>query len=389
MLEPATMALAAWLLSAAALPARGAGMNEKTEPGGWIWISGYSYQRADLPQRYQVVDWRGRSTILALPKPGPLSPDGRRIAWGERDKDGLRVFMAELASAPALELQGAPRRIFAIELPPQGMRLDSYVSALGWSPDGQYLSLSVRDTRAGDVYLHRLADRQGNILEIECGADEKRQWSPDGRRYACGLRSKLLLFEPKTGGRAERFAAKDPSDFLSDLAWSPDSATIAFLHGRMAKGPEGGPATHSLETVSIESGKANVVIGDVEAVAGKDWTPGEVRWSPDGKAISFSTRGALFETDAVSHRTIKLLDASRVRTVKKGEFAVLDCPRWSLDGRALVFLSSIASKLSESSPESESALFLYDRRSKSVRKLLDHPAGYTFEVLPRPAPSTR
>jgi len=293
-------------------------------------------------------------------------------------------MQADLRSGVAPTVQGEPRQIFGIDLPTQGMHLDSYVSALAWSPNSVYLALSVRDTRVGDTYTHRLADRHGKVVEIECGAGDDGQWSPNGSRYACGLKNgKLVIFEPPTGGRVERFTAADATDFLSNIHWSPDGTAIALFHGRMAKGPEGGPASRSLVTIDVNSGKESVLIPDIDAVVGKRWTPGDIQWSPNGKLISFSTREELFLLDVMTRRVKKLVVTNQIERVKEQELALMDCPRWSLDGEALVFQFHIGERFTDEGHIHDRALYVYDLRSQKARKLLDKPMGWCLEILPR------
>lgn len=383
------IALAALVVLAAPSAVVNAGVaSTGADPRGWIWIADYNYQRTDLTPRYQVVDFDGRHTSEErLPKPGPLSPDGRRIAWAVRDTHGLRVMQANYRPG---EVKGEAQQLFSVELPPRGMRLDSYVSALAWAPQGTYLAFSIRDTRAGDTYLHRLADRQGKVWEIECSAGDEGQWSMDGTRYACGLKNgKVVIFDPAAGGRAERFSAPDPTDFFNDIHWSPDGSAIAFFHGHMAKGPEGGPPRRSLETIDVKTGKNTVLISDVDAVVGEKWTPSQLQWSPNGKLISFASREQLFVFNVQTRDVRKAVTAAQIDRAGENEIALMDCPRWSLDSTALAFQIHVGERFTKESVIRNRALFAYDLGSKKVRKLIDEPAGWCLDVSPRAPPTTR
>lgn len=150
---------------------------------------------------------------------GVLSPDGRWLAWVERDR--VRVQPVE----------GGPVRVMGT-----GART---VRDLTWLPDSRRLAVRERtfDRRRQDwfVYDRTTADRSP-LWPVRAGADpdpadlDHLAWSPDGRRVAAVEPSGAgaRVWELDADGRPVRVVAEGPG--LSFPAWHPDGR-LACLGG--------------------------------------------------------------------------------------------------------------------------------------------------------------
>ncbi len=99
-------------------------------------------------------------------------------------------------------------------------------------------------------------------------------WSPDGRRIAYYVESShgaIWVADLASAAQSKLF---DSGLTRTLLDWSPDGKEIAFVRG---VGNELG-----IDALEVES-------GTVRRVLGGELSPGEPRWSPDGKKLLFST----------------------------------------------------------------------------------------------------
>ena len=116
-------------------------------------------------------------------------------------------------------------------------------------------------------------------------------WSPDGKQIAFVTKRgadpdrtenwDVYLIEPKSGAK-ERQRTTSPEadchpDWESPPDWSPDSKTIAYLHGADPKKIE--YATHALAIIPASGGEAKVLTADLDRNVSKP------RWAPDSKSI--------------------------------------------------------------------------------------------------------
>jgi tricorn protease len=95
---------------------------------------------------------------------GIPSPDGRRIAWSDKDH---RLWIHELASRQSTPVATTPRQA---------------VDDLAWSPDSQWLAFSdAASNRVQQIRLYRVADGTLNTVTSERVESYGPAWSPDGK----------------------------------------------------------------------------------------------------------------------------------------------------------------------------------------------------------------
>ncbi len=327
-----------------------------------------------------------------------LSPDGRRLAYIARAADGqARVFVKSTAGGDASAITGGDGHDTAPVWSPDGEHIAyAHVSGAGcvlrtigagggaprdigpcgagesrdmsWSADGRTLAISSRAAQGGPYRLELLDLATGArraLTDPPAGAlgDDTPAFSPDGSQIAF-LRSISgsigdLFIVPAAGGLPSRVTA-DNADVIG-VAWEPDGRHLVFSSDRAGgislfrvdvRGGEprlvtgGGaklkhPSVARTGAVAFESWHYDINIADVTLADGsrRAISPTTDQWnfhpqiSPDGSRIAFqSTRSGPYEiwTAERDGQHAKPLTDSRVYK---------SMPRWSPDGRTLVFVA--------------------------------------------------
>ncbi len=199
-----------------------------------------------------VCDADSGEQLLAMPEwwwPYGYDDDGTRLAvggaWGEvavvdvatgallldlrGDPDGVEPA-SDVAWSPdgaLLAIAGDGGRVVdvstgdeLISLVPRG----TWVSAVGWSPDGDRVATAARD---GGVTISDLATGDEVArLDGSTGVVTAVAWSPDGTMVAtAGGDQGVTLWDPASGDALEVLGeAPGPT---ADVAWSPDGSRIA------------------------------------------------------------------------------------------------------------------------------------------------------------------
>lgn len=195
------------------------------------------------------------------------SRDGRAVAFYVRNsdtveihvlwpKDGVRRVLTSDWRGPA-----APRRQFAYILEPN------------WAPDGEHLALSDSWTLENAVIrVVSLSGRRWRSLTTPSSrrTDTAPAWSPDGRTIAFvrqAVRASdgppVILLIGQDGRDFRRLArGRSPS-------WSPDSENLVYASG------------DSIYRIGSDGRGRTRIIGGLKAP--------EVRWSPDGRKLLYTT----------------------------------------------------------------------------------------------------
>lgn len=191
-----------------------------------------------------------------------VSPDGKKVAFVARGD----VFAA------SSDKGGRADRI---------TRTPAAEFHIGWAPDSRRLVYSSERDGKGHVYLHDFSTGKEQALTSDDSVDLRPQFSPDGKQvaYVRDGRS-LMLVDPATRKQRRLVDASidlaRPIDSDRPFAWSPDNRWIAYqsFGARMFR---------NTSVVNVD-GSAPLPVSFLANV-GAD----SVAWSPDGKAVYFST----------------------------------------------------------------------------------------------------
>ncbi len=241
------------------------------------------------------------------------SPDGRHLYWIS-DRDGSRDVYRQQVTRDGAPV-GSPQRVTTgadaqgLSLGRRGDRM-AYSRFNNWSaiwsiPVPARGPVSVRGARA-------LTTGNESIESIDVTADGRSLVFDSDRSGNFDI---FVL--PVAGGEARQLTSDPAPDFSP--VWSPDGSRVVF---------------HSLR-----SGNRDLYTVDADGTGLQQRTSGpaeelDADWSPDGRALVFAVLGS--EAQAQGIATLRLADGARPEFVRIPES---DYPRWTPDGRSLLYHS--------------------------------------------------
>ena len=290
---------------------------------------GERYQRVDE----LLVDLRGlqkEQQAKAATRPAPVAaapPASQRTPW----------LLAGAAALVALAVgAGAFLGLFESEKPvaQEPMRAVPFTTYPGeeihpdFSPDGEQVVFSWDGEKQDnpDIYVKRLESDTPVRLTSHAASDISPAWSPDGRwiafqRREDGQGSVLLI--PSIGGPERKLTDLDSeADFISKMAWLPDSTGLIVSDGR----------PRSIFVVSIETGERRILV----AAPDVGYIRSAVVLSPDGQTLAFTS-------GEFSNRRMQLLDLGAdvepiapPRMMGNAGLGRISPQAWSSDGSSLI-----------------------------------------------------
>jgi dipeptidyl aminopeptidase/acylaminoacyl peptidase/predicted dienelactone hydrolase len=240
------------------------------------------------------------------------------------------------------------------------------VGGVSISPEGKWVAYIVNETDfKNDAFLSHiwLADTvSGRRFQLTRGDKSagSMHWSPDGQWLAFtsgrgGDKNQLFAIAPD-GGEAVQLTKFETG--VSDFAWSPDGKSIAIAATHSNKEGMKNRKEHlgdfevvrreynhnHLWTIAVAEAFKSPQSGQ-QRTKGKDFSVGSFSWSPDSSKIAF---GATVNPDLIQVATsdIYVLDLGD-NAVKKivSQPGPDTGPRWSPDGKQIVFRSAMGKKL--------------------------------------------
>ncbi len=245
------------------------------------------------------------------------------------------------------------------------------VGSVTFSPDGTRLAYTVMNNNGTgrpypQIWIMTVADGQTRRLGGAEEATANAQWSPDGQWIAfagseAGKSGLMVAHADGTGRRflAPKLGTNSPLPTTgNDVAWSPDSRQIAFIHA--LPGPEtedasGDPIviTRYLYKPDFAEGlshfndnrRLHILLADVATGQVRQLTDGthyehSIDWSPDGSKIAFVSNREPNEDQFFNYDLFTVTVATgaidRLTATENAEYV----PRWSPDGKTLVYLGT-------------------------------------------------
>jgi WD40 repeat protein len=178
------------------------------------------------------------------------------------------------------------------------------VTAVAWSPNGQWLATGTGDfDEAGSARIVQAPIGEELARVPHIGAVFELAWSPDGRRLAIGWRDtvvRIQILEAVSGKKIAHILQGD--DSVIEFAWSPDGHRLATLtyHGKVL-------------VFDTESGKA------LARVAQHEWAK-VVAWKPQSTAtrhvLSTGSVEGFVRLWTVFATSQALVDAAKARAAR-------------------------------------------------------------------------
>ena len=269
-------------------------------------ITGFDVRRPVLPKRTRPTILVWGLALVAVVLGGAFLAYRAGVA-------GVRP----LSSVPVTSTPGDERDP---ALSPDGARV-----AFAW--DGGAVEPG-DSTRQFDVYVQPTSGGAPMRLTMHPADDFSPAWSPDGERVAfvrCGRGGECGVSVVDAAGGPERSLLDRTDRAISDLAWSPDGATLAFSARRGRQG------AYSLHLMPLDGSPPQRLTAPASAYPG-DLGPA---FSPDGRLLAF-VRTALDGRQDVAVVTVQ---GGRVRRLAREQKGVTGLD-WTPDGDEVVYAAN-------------------------------------------------
>lgn len=183
-------------------------------------------QNGQKPQYHlNISDVDGQNAQLMLRSNEPIfsprwSPDGKSIAYVTYSdiakRKRMAVYIQDISSGKRM-LVSAYRGLNA---------------APAWSPDGQYLALTLSKDNNPEIYIYSIKTRQFKRITNNSAIDTEAEWAPNGKYIV--FTSDRRKGQPQiyrvgvNGGKVRRLTFK--GSYNARPRFSPDGRKLTFLH---------------------------------------------------------------------------------------------------------------------------------------------------------------
>ena len=299
---------------------------EMSPEGNWV---AYSVSASDSAKDRSdrdlwMTSWDGRRSLrLTTSKANEgtprWSPDGRYLAFlssREDEREVAQVWLLDRSGGEAERVTDLP----------------GGVSDYAWSPDSKRLALiaSDPDTAAGATKSDTTKPKTTPPIVID-----RFQFKEDETGYLDRRRDHLYLFELAT----RKAQILTPGNYYEQApSWSPDGRSIAFVSKRR---PDFDRTDNwDLYVVDATPGAQPRQVTTFEGPdMNPDWGGRSVTWSPDGKYLAYVQGGPLKLIYYAGQKlAVVPANGGPARIVTPSLDRNVLSPRWSADGKSLLFL---------------------------------------------------
>ncbi len=299
---------------------------EMSPEGNWV---AYSVSASDSAKDRSdrdlwMTSWDGRRSLrLTTSKANEgtprWSPDGRYLAFlssREDEREVAQVWLLDRSGGEAERVTDLP----------------GGVSDYAWSPDSKRLALiaSDPDTAAAATKSDTTKPKTTPPIVID-----RFQFKEDETGYLDRRRDHLYLFELAT----RKAQILTPGNYYEQApSWSPDGRSIAFVSKRR---PDFDRTDNwDLYVVDATPGAQPRQVTTFEGPdMNPDWGGRSVTWSPDGKYLAYVQGGPLKLIYYAGQKlAVVPANGGPARIVTPSLDRNVLSPRWSADGKSLLFL---------------------------------------------------
>lgn len=217
------------------------------------------------------------------------SPDGKQIAFtSNRQKPKSQIYIIPADGGEARALTNLD---------------EGSVGQIAWSPDGSKIAFLFRPTLPEWTEAAK-KEREEKGLSTPPKITENVWYRLDGDGFYMQTRWKVWVADAQSG-ETKQLTFDDVQD--SDLAWSPDSRTIAFVSNHSPDYTET-PQLEDIFLVSSDGGEQRRLEGTVNG------PKGSLAWSPDGKHIAYTGNDRSEDLWAIENTHLWLVAADGAET---------------------------------------------------------------------------
>ncbi len=314
----------------------GADVNGKWNPGGTkiAWASGSSglfhirVMNADGTGKIQITTGAGTQ---GWPE---WSADGTRIVYWDHDAAAGRYAIRTVKA-------DGTDPVTVVESP-------DVLDMPAWRPDGQYIAYAVLQSGNWDVWAARSDGSASYRLTTSADMESNPLWSPDGTKLAFKVAPStgqytlteeyFLTFE--NGISSPTTHAWSGPESIQMSGWSPDGTKIAYT-AEAVSGASGADRVSYVAVVSDVALAGSIASASNDTILSGGMTLGDRGpvFSPDGKKIAF------WGWDTSYKATVWLYDLETSSITQRTRSGFDSYPRWSPDGRKILFESNRSGNL--------------------------------------------
>ena len=203
-----------------------------------------------------------------------------------------------------------------------------------WAPDSRRIAfVSKRNGDKNQIWIIPIAGGEAKQLTHAKNGASNPRWSPDGKRITFLMMEKDSEVEEKRKTAKDDPVVVDKDDFKQTHLWVIDVETLDDEPGPLFSLPENGAANRN-ETDQDEKDKSKrLTEGHFHVI--------EPRWSPDGKQIVFISSPSPKADNPMFYGTVQIVDVE-TRAIRKltGHDGGESAPCWSPSGEQIAFLHS-------------------------------------------------
>jgi len=240
------------------------------------------------------------------------APDGGRLAFVSSESGAPQIWVRWMEGGQSACLTNLPE-------PP---------AHLAWSPDGRWIAFTAFVEEPPEPLVKLPRPREGAEWAQPPTVITHLRYRADGEGYLRQGHAQLFVV-PSDGG-TPRALTGGPFDVRGPLAWTPDGKELLFASNRRADA--------ELEPLDTELWAVALADGGLRALTDRRGPDEHPVVSPDGKLVAYLGFDDRRQGYQVTRAHVVPLAGGAARQLAPGLDRDVEQPRWTPDGKALLFL---------------------------------------------------